>query len=104
MAGRGIRLVDNKTVLTKTAKGVDEIDSRFYKLPSRLRSILIIIDGTATVEALVAKAVALGGDEKSLAELMQKGFVRDARNAAAPPTCHRALSLPDHPQTNALRS
>lgn len=78
-----MRMVDKKTVLVKTAKGVDEIVSRFYKLPSRLRSILIMVDGAATVEAIAGKAAALGGNEQSLAELIQQGFVEESGNAAS---------------------
>ncbi|MCX7893457.1 MAG: thiosulfate oxidation carrier complex protein SoxZ, partial [Burkholderiales bacterium] len=41
--------MDRAAVLAKTAKGLEEIRSRAHGVPQKLRTLLIMVDGTATV-------------------------------------------------------
>ena len=47
--------MDGTAVLSKTPKGVDEVTRHTHGLPNRLRSLLIMVDGRATADALIAK-------------------------------------------------
>lgn len=67
----------NNLVLEKTDKGREEVATRKYQLPSKIRSLLVMIDGNTPMENLLKKAMAIGLDEKSFAELMSGQFVRD---------------------------
>ncbi len=70
-------------VLGKTVKGQEEIDTRAYRLPPRLRSLLIMVDGKRSDEALHAM---LPQAAEGLATLLDQGFVQVlASVAAAPP-------------------
>lgn len=70
-------------VFGKTVKGQEEIDTRAYRLPPRLRSLLIMVDGKRTDEALHAM---LPQADEGLAALLEQGFVQVlASVVAAPP-------------------
>ena len=81
--------MDAHIVFSKTAKGREEIETRAYHLPQRLRIVLILVDGTSDVTRLQEKAGALPDLEKSLEALAIDGFIA-ADNAtwqpAAAPT------------------
>ena len=59
----------------KTEKGLDEVHHRTYKLAPRLRTILILVDGTKTMSTLVEQAAKLGVDEVAFMELEKEGFI-----------------------------
>jgi hypothetical protein len=67
--------MDLQTRLVKTAKGRDEIERRSFKLPGRLRTLLIVVDGTRSIEELTADGVRLGAPDDALILLMREGFV-----------------------------
>lgn len=64
------------TVFEKTDKGREEITTRKYQLASRLRSLLVMVDGKQTTSELLTKVAQLGLDEQSIAELLEKEFIR----------------------------
>jgi pyruvate/2-oxoglutarate dehydrogenase complex dihydrolipoamide acyltransferase (E2) component len=72
-------------VLAKTALGIGEIKSRTHGLSQKLRSILITVDGQATVGDLIAKFGALPEIAASLDGLVSDGFVevKAGKGAAA---------------------
>ena len=81
-------------VYIKTAKGLEEIQSRTYKLPPHLRRLLIMVDGRSTTAELIGRLTALGNIELELAELEAGGFIAypgagsgapDATSPATPP-------------------
>lgn len=75
--------MDKRSVFTKTQKGKDEIETRQYRLPAKLRMALILVDGKSNVESLVEK----GGHPdlvKTLEELSQLGFIQAASTVSAP--------------------
>jgi hypothetical protein len=69
------------TIYDKTTKGQEEIQTRKFQLASRLRSLLVLVDGKATEEMLLKKVAGLGLTIDSLSELLRQGFI--AAKAAA---------------------
>lgn len=61
------------TIFRKTAKGVDEIATRANRLVPRLRTALILVDGTRS-EAELGKLIAQQADE-TLQELIRQGYI-----------------------------
>ena len=63
------------TIFRKTAKGVAEIETRANKLPPRIRSTLILVDGKRSIDDLRA-LVSVQIDE-TLSALITQGFIED---------------------------
>jgi hypothetical protein len=70
-------------IYRKSAKGVAEIETRAHRLPPRLRSALIIIDGRRSASEL--KKLILAQADETLATLLEQGFIEAADTAAATP-------------------
>ena len=68
----------------KTEKGREEIRDRKYALQPRLRTLLVMIDGSKTADELVQAARRLGGGQEILQELLKEGFIDEAGGGAAP--------------------
>jgi hypothetical protein len=64
-----------ESVLEKTTKGVEEIDTRKHKLDAKLRTILISVNGKANAGELASQFAQLGA-APLLDELLKQGFVR----------------------------
>jgi hypothetical protein len=76
-----------ENILAKTPKGIAEIETRAHQLNPRLRQALVRVDGTKSLETLLAEAGAMGEAlQGQLAELLANGFVLDATAAAARPS------------------
>jgi len=67
--------MDISTILKKTEKGIDEINTRKYKLDSSLRRILILVDGKSDVAKILEKGKGLPAISESLAELERNGYI-----------------------------
>lgn len=97
--------MENSAILAKTAKGVDEVKARTHGLPQKLRSILIIVDGSATAGDLLGKFGGVPEVAAALETLVQDGFVevRGRRSApavlAAPAAPRAAAAAPGEPLT-----
>jgi hypothetical protein len=76
--------LDTGDVYEKTGKGIEEFETRKYKLPQKFRSLLILIDGKKTSGAIVSQFSSMGDAEESLAELERQGFIV-RRSAASGP-------------------
>lgn len=63
-------------IFDKTDKGREEIISRKYRLASRLRTLLVLVDGKHSSDDLLSKVAALGLTQASLEELEQFGFIQ----------------------------
>lgn len=63
------------TIFTKTQKGFEEMTRRTYRLPARMRALLIMVDGKTPVAELTARAAS--GDEANdfLTILHTDGFI-----------------------------
>ena len=59
----------NDWVLAKTAAGVEEIAIRSRRIPARLRTVLILVDGRRSIAALAESATAFGDIHAALETL-----------------------------------
>src|SRR5258708_32330651 len=75
--------MDNKTIYSKTGKGVLEIKNKAGKLPKDLVKVLTLIDGKSTVSDLMAKS-RLGDAEmnKALGDLSTGGYIKEFANTS----------------------
>lgn len=69
-------------IYEKTDKGREEIATRKYQLASKLRTLLVMVDGEQSTEALLQKVSPLGLNEHSLTQLVQQEFVRQKNGSA----------------------
>jgi DNA-binding FrmR family transcriptional regulator len=66
------------STLVKTAKGLEEIDKRTYKLSGRLRAVMFMIDGQRSVGSLLEQAGSMASQlETQLTELLAQGFIEE---------------------------
>lgn len=88
--------ISETAIYRKTAKGLDEMTTRSNQLPSRLRSLLVMVDGKSSGADLLKKAKAFGDPEAFVGQLIAEGFIEAT---AAPPVMavvtHAAPSGPD---------
>lgn len=70
-------------VLDKTDKGRREIAQRTYRLPVRLRALLLLVDGKKTGAALLSQIAGIGLGIEHLTQLQEQGFVRNASERGA---------------------
>jgi hypothetical protein len=73
------------TTYNKTDKGREEIAARTYGLPSRTRTLLVMIDGRHPMEELLPKVTGLGLDASAVAELLAQGFIEEGAYVPPPP-------------------
>jgi hypothetical protein len=62
-------------IYDKTEKGFEEIQTRKHHLASRLRSLLVLVDGKTGDDGLLKKVAGLGLTAESINELLQHGFI-----------------------------
>ncbi|MGH8751311.1 MAG: hypothetical protein ACREUV_06365 [Burkholderiales bacterium] len=87
-----------QAIYVKTDKGSEEIQTRKYKLPHKLRTILILIDGNKTGEVLLQQAMQLGAPPDVIQQLEQDGFI--SAPAAAPASSPRQTAPAPAPVTS----
>jgi hypothetical protein len=63
-------------IFDKTDKGREEIITRKFHLASRLRTLLVLVDGKHTSDDLLGKVAAIGLTQASLEELEQQGYIQ----------------------------
>jgi hypothetical protein len=78
---------DNE-IYVKTALGSEELKSRARRLPSRMRTMLIMVDGAQTLAQLNAAAAQLGAPDACMAFLLEQGLI-----AAKPRPVLRAIQV-----------
>jgi hypothetical protein len=86
-----------ESVLEKTAKGVEEIETRKHKLDPKLRPILISVNGKLKAGELASQFAQIGDVNALLDDLLAQGFVRGAAGgpataAADPAKLKRAIA------------
>ena len=75
--------MDNKTIYSKTGKGVLEIKNKAGKLPRDLVKVLTLIDGKSTVADLMAKSKLSDSDvNKALGDLTTGGYIKEFTNTS----------------------
>ena len=67
--------MDPSATIFKTAKGVEEIETKKFKLSVRTRTLLILVDGVKKLNAIREMAVKLGLPPGLIDELIEQGFV-----------------------------
>ena len=77
--------MDLNQIYTKTAKGLEEIQNRTYKLPAHLRRLLIMVDGHSTAAEMISRLTTLGDVELSLDQLAVGGFIAAPASPSAMP-------------------
>ena len=80
----------DNAIPNKTAAGRDEIESRARKLPTSLRSILLLVDGQRTARQLRDVISGLHSPADALDQLVSLGLIADA----APPGGATAVEQP----------
>jgi hypothetical protein len=75
--------MDPKTVLSKTDKGREEIETRKYKLDQRLRAVLITVNGKLTAGELVRQFSQATDINAQLEKLLRDGFVQQPLDDSA---------------------
>jgi hypothetical protein len=87
--------MDRNTVLAKTAKGLEEVKSRTHGLAQKQRTILIMVDGVATVGDILAKFGGIPEIAASLDALARDGFVEvKGHKGGATPAAAAAAPAP----------
>jgi hypothetical protein len=71
-------------VLEKTDKGHEELRTRQYKLPAKMRALLLMVDGNQPVGGLQEQMNGLGFADDALDGLVEQGFLQVRGGAAAP--------------------
>jgi hypothetical protein len=71
-------------VLEKTDKGHEELRTRQYKLPAKMRAVLLMVDGSLSVGGLQEQMTDLGFADDALDGLVEQGFLQVRGGAAAP--------------------
>jgi hypothetical protein len=92
-------------VYEKSAKGTEEIQSRKHNLAQRLRTVLIIVDGKKSRQAILNQFGAVG---PQLDELAQQGFIAAKAAASgiaalAPEQLQRNIELAKNFMTNTVK-
>jgi hypothetical protein len=70
--------MDAMTVYMKTSQGHDEITTRAHRLPARMRTVLITVDGRRTAAELIAQNPTSQDTDRHLAALLEGGFISAA--------------------------
>lgn len=80
-------------IFDKTDKGREEIATRKHRLPPRLRTLLVLVDGKQSAEELLKKVAGIGLTQDSIYELLDNGFIQVA--AQLEPVPPKATFTPD---------
>ncbi|MFZ6722858.1 hypothetical protein [Undibacterium sp. Ji49W] len=90
-------------IYDKTEKGREEIATRKHQLASRLRTLLVMVDGKHTKDDIMKKVSGLGLTEQNMQELLEQDFIIEIAVQAAPATVE-IMPTPVAPTTSATAS
>lgn len=85
--------MDSNSYFQKSFLGIQEINSRSRRLPPKLRSILILIDGHRSEQMLREKAQQIGAPENFLEELVRARFIVERAVEPAPARTESYVSM-----------
>ena len=74
--------MDLQTIYVKTAKGQEEVATRAFQLPSRVRTLLVMVDGKTDTAQLLANTATLGDSTVFFTMLVEGGFIQPAAASA----------------------
>jgi hypothetical protein len=81
-------------VFDKTDKGREEIASRKYGLPPRMRALLLLFDGRRSTEEILDKVLGMGLSELSIRDLLKEAFITRAKVGASTVAVQSAATDP----------
>ncbi|RSZ55523.1 hypothetical protein HF313_04315 [Massilia atriviolacea] len=81
-------------VYDKTDKGREEISTRKHQLASRLRTLLVMIDGRHSLDDLLRNFAGVGVTEDSVKELLHEGYIYLASGSEPEPAAGPPSKLP----------
>lgn len=87
----------NTSIYDKTAKGREEIATRKFQLASRLRALLVLVDGHRSEEELLRNVAGLGLTASALQELLEQGYILLAASYASLPEPELEVTAPSAP-------
>jgi hypothetical protein len=101
--------MNQSAIYVKTDKGQIEIATRQHRLPSRSRSLLIMIDGHRTAMDVLANSSSVGEAEIYFRQLIADGFVHElgaipAKQVAAPTPSAKVPAPAGDAETDALHA
>jgi hypothetical protein len=91
----------NTCIYDKTDKGREEIATRKYQVPPKLRTLLVMIDGRHSLESLLKNFAVLGLSKDNVDELAQQGFIALVRGAGQPEAPEADAPPPPRPPASA---
>jgi hypothetical protein len=65
----------NTCIYDKTDKGREEIATRKYQVPSKLRTLLVMIDGRRSMDVLSKNFAGLGQADDAIHELLSQDYI-----------------------------
>ena len=83
-----------ETIYAKTQKGFEEMTRRTYRLPARMRALLIMIDGRLLAGELFAREQHPEESQQLIESLLKDGFIEPIGGIAAPPDPSTARTEP----------
>lgn len=86
--------MDKTDIFIKSAKGEQEIATRVNKLPIKHRSVLIMVDGTTSEEALLAKISGMFDGKIIVNDLETHGFIERKAGLKSAPQAQAATAKP----------
>ncbi|MHA4869270.1 hypothetical protein ACXZ1M_16375 [Duganella sp. PWIR1] len=87
----------NTSIYDKTAKGREEIATRKFQLASRLRALLVLVDGHRAEDELLRNVAGLGLTSSALQELLDQGYILLAASYASLPEPAPEVTAPPAP-------
>lgn len=76
--------MDSQAIVVKTAKGVEEVETKKHGLLPRARTVLILVNGRKTVAELAGMAKQLGSPTTLLDEFLAQGLIELKMAAPSP--------------------
>lgn len=90
-------------IFDKSDKGREEIATRKHHLATRLRSLLVLVDGKHSTEDLLKKVSGLGLNELALVELLESEFIQPIETASvAAPAVSKPVESAAAPVTEGI--
>jgi hypothetical protein len=96
-------MIPAATVFVKSRAGVEEVKSRKLKLPPKLRTLLILVDGSKPALVLNEEAAALGAAADALEQLEHQGLIERVGSAPAPGAGERRAVVREAPHADVSR-
>ena len=89
--------MDNEAIVFKTSKGLEEVETKKYKLSQRARTVLILVDGNKTAGQVIEMARQLGSPATLLDDFVEKGLVDHRAGLALMTSSESGQAIPNAP-------